>query len=72
MKLNNSRQLWQEHIKTVKKKLQRKDKTITHKAAMSEASKSWPSQKIKLLRKQKRQTKKKAKEVQNQGIVVEE
>ena len=54
------RKEWFEFVKKVRTKLQRKDKTknITHQFAMSEASKLWPKEKEKILRKRKREEKK--------------
>ena len=54
------RKEWFEFVRRTRAKLQRKNKNkkITHQAAMSEASKLWPKEKEKILRKKKREAKK--------------
>ena len=68
------RKLWFQHVSKTRKKLQRKskDKTVTHRQAMKEASISWPKEKVKLQNKIKREAKKLAKERLAAKGVVEE
>ena len=52
---NNMRKAWQEYVSDVRRKGNRgKNKTMTHKEAMTCASQTWPKQKAKLLRKMKK------------------
>ena len=41
------RKKWFEHVDKTRKKLQRKDKGTTHRAAMKAASVTWPQEKVK-------------------------
>ena len=61
----NLRKSWFLHVKRTRLKLQRKDKKnkVTHKTAMSEASKTWEDVKLKILRKRQREKKKLEKEL---------
>jgi len=56
------RKLWFEHVHKTRRKMQRKDKSTTHRQAMKEASISWPKEKTKILNRLKREAKKLAKE----------
>ena len=65
------RKLWFGHVNKTRKKLQRKDKTASHRQAMKEASITWPKEKVKIQNKFKREQRKLAKEKQNrepQGV----
>ena len=54
------RSAWFQFVNKTRAKMQRKDKNkkITHQMAMAEASKLWPKEKEKLIRKRKREEKK--------------
>ena len=54
------RKHWFDFVRTTRKKLQRKNKskTVTHQEAMAAASKVWPNEKEKILRRIKREEKK--------------
>lgn len=57
---------WFEHVAKTRKKMSRgKKEMVTHRAAMREASQTWPNIKQKLLKKRKRNTK----QVKATGIV---
>ena len=55
------RKKWFEHVKKTRKKLQRKDKGTTHRAAMKAASVTWPQEKVKIQNKIKREERREAK-----------
>ena len=57
----NFRNEWFSHVNEVHRKLCRKDKTVSRRTAMKEASISWPKKKEKLQRKAKRLAKAEAK-----------
>ena len=61
------RKEWFAFVRKTRAKLQRADKTkkVTHQMAMSEASKSWPTEKVKIERRNKRRQKKLEKEQKN-------
>ena len=61
------RKEWFDFVRKTRTKLQRKSKTkkITHQIAMSEASKLWPKEKEKILRKIKRDAKKSLNQVKD-------
>lgn len=55
------RSAWMDYVRKVRKKGNRgKDKTMSHREALKVAAVSWPKEKAKLIRKQKRDAKKKA------------
>ena len=56
------RKLWFEHVSKTRRKLQRKDKTATHRQAMKEASITWPKEKVKIQNRIRREARKLAKE----------
>ena len=56
------RKKWFEHVEKTRKKLQRKDKGTTHRAAMKAASVTWPQEKVKIQNKIKREERREAKE----------
>ena len=56
------RKKWFEHVSKTRKKLQRTDKTTTHRQAMTAASITWPKEKVKIQNKIKREKRKLAKE----------
>ena len=58
----NMRKKWFEHVSKTRKKLQRTDKTTTHRQAMTAASITWPKEKVKIQNKIKREKRKLAKE----------
>jgi hypothetical protein len=47
----NFRKLWFEHVATTRKKLARKKKPCSHRAAMASASITWPKKKQKISKK---------------------
>ena len=55
------RKKWFEHVEKTRKKLQRKDKGTTHRAAMKAASVTWPQEKVKIQNKIKREERREAK-----------
>ena len=55
------RKKWFEHVDKTRKKLQRKDKGTTHRAAMKAASVTWPQEKVKIQNKIKREERREAK-----------
>ncbi len=62
----NMRKNWFAFVANIRKKLSRKEKReVTHREAMKEASALWPKEKVKLLNRIKRETKK-AKNTQSQ------
>ena len=62
----NGRNYWFDHVRKTRKKMSRGKKTqCSHKAAMVEASTSWPAAKKKLLNKIKRSQKK----LKSDGVV---
>ena len=56
------RSQWFEWVAKTRKKMMRTNKNTTHREAMASASKTWPKQKEKLLKKEARLKKKAAKE----------
>ena len=61
--MNSMRKEWFNFVAATRKKLQRKTKeTVTHRAAMKEASLVWPKEKAKILNRRKREERKRAKE----------
>ena len=52
------RKKWFEHVSKTRKKLQRTDKTTTHRQAMTAASVTWPKEKLKIQNKVKREKRK--------------
>ena len=57
------RQHWFEHVRKTRVRMSKKKKEpVSHRDAMKEASVSWPKEKAKIERAQKRAAKKKAKE----------
>ena len=54
--MNSMRKEWFNFVAVTRKKLQRKTKeTVSHRAAMKEASLVWPKEKAKILNRQKRE-----------------
>ena len=61
--MNSMRKEWFNFVAVTRKKLQRKTKeSVSHRAAMKEASLVWPKEKAKILNRQKREERKRAKE----------
>ena len=61
--MNSMRKEWFNFVAVTRKKLQRKTKeSVTHRAAMKEASLVWPKEKAKILNRQKREERKRVKE----------
>ena len=61
--MNSMRKEWFNFVAVTRKKLQRKTKeTVSHRAAMKEASLVWPKEKAKILNRQKREERKRVKE----------
>lgn len=56
------RKKWFEHVEKTRRKLQRKDKSTTHRAAMKAASVTWPQEKVKIQNRIKREERRAAKE----------
>ena len=61
--MNSMRKEWFNFVAVTRKKLQRKTKeSVSHRAAMKEASLVWPKEKAKILNRQKREERKRVKE----------
>ena len=61
-KCSEMRKAWFEHVRKVRVKMSRGQKgKVSHRAAMTQASLTWADEKAKLLRKQKREARKRAK-----------
>ena len=56
------RKLWFEYVNKTRRRLQRKDKSATHRQAMKEASITWPKEKARLQNRIKREARKLEKE----------
>ena len=54
------RQAWMQYVGKVRKKGNRGSSTMSHREALKAAAVTWPKEKAKLIRKQKRDAKKKA------------
>ena len=62
----NMRKKWFEHVEKTRKKMLRQDKTTTHRQAMTAASTTWPTEKVKIqnkIKREKRRADKLAKQV---------
>ena len=59
--MENMRKNWFQHVQKTRRKMQRKDKATTHRAAMKAASVTWPKEKVKIQNKIKREKRKLAK-----------
>ena len=65
--MNSMRKEWFNFVAVTRKKLQRKTKEpVTHRAAMKEASLVWPKEKAKILNRQKRDERKRVKNLATQ------
>ena len=53
------RKAWTNHVAVTRKKGNRGARSMTHREAMKAASETWPKEKAKLIRRQKRECKKK-------------
>ena len=56
--MESLRKQWFEHVKKTREKLSRKNAPCSHVDAMKKASETWPTVKLKILRKRKREEKK--------------
>ena len=56
------RKKWFEHVEKTRRKMKRTEKNTTHRQAMSAASKTWPTAKVKILNKIRRDKRKEEKE----------
>ena len=56
------RKLWFEYVNKTRRRLQRKDKSATHRQAMKEASITWPKEKARIQNRIKREARKLEKE----------
>ena len=66
------RKLWFEHVNKTRRKMQRKNKQVTNRMAMKEASVSWPKEKVKIQNRVKREARKLAKEQTSRKAGAEE
>ena len=67
--MNSMRKEWFNFVAITRKKLQRKTKdSVTHRAAMKEASLVWPKEKAKILNRQKREERKRVKDLATQTL----
>ena len=59
---SNMRKGWTDYVRQVRKKGNRGASTMTHREAMKAASTTWPKEKAKLLRRLKKQCRKRSRE----------
>ena len=64
----NMRKKWFEHVEKTRKKLRRTDKNTTHRQAMTAASQTWPTEKVKLLNRIRRDKRKAEKVARTQQV----
>ena len=58
------RKKWFEHVEKTRRKMKRTEKNTTHRQAMTAASQTWPTAKVKILNKIRREKRKQEKEAQ--------
>ena len=59
------RKKWFEHVEKTRRKMKRTEKNTTHRQAMTAASETWPTAKVKILNRIRREQRKSEKEHKN-------